>query len=708
MPSEKAMEIIRRMLESSKPEELSKLIDGIREGTFQYIVAFDMGCGNTSSAIGSIQVDSIEVPVSWKYRYMDSYGEWKETTDNSLPTILGYNEDHPVIGPEAIRYGEVAENFKNIPSERGLNAPYGVVGDKGIVTLKQVWGDFFRAAFNSALNFASTRIQNPAPSKKNVIFVVAHPADESWNDHLSTYKKLICEATGLRPCQVVTFSEAKASMQYVRVKKNYPVSWTKGVVMVDLGASTIDVEYLAYDQPPLEYSITMAGQHVDRLLGHYVLQQVYPSEMAELEADELPDDTFFRTHKKEISMNKKAFSYYMRMMKESICTTLQPAVMRFKIDGQIQNIEVDRNKLQYILETTQFPFVCYNPDIANAMNGVRETYSLNVRGTWYSHVEKIVRYLFDQIMKSNHATDTIIVTGGTAKLVGVREAVMAGAQAAGVNNVNVIVMNESYDYEKTVPFGSLSYIRNVITHTDDILSFPDKLYGKVEADLSKYVSLSIRKAIYPYICRKINETLDEWERLPEGDAESSLNGMVRMVQKICENNENTKELDEQVDQAFDRLDAAKNEALPQTYAEIDAFLEAISTAGKYSRTISLHSVKCRVSAEDIRTGLGNSIPNICTNLFKGLFTWYLFHNHDDPISKQPRLFGAPKRIKVKENVKKEHPFYSGILAPIETAFKQEYARRDGFGIVDQVMEDIETHINQAMFLGEVKKEGDGT
>lgn len=700
----KSLRIIQNMLESSNGEELTQLISAMREGQYRYILAFDMGCGNTSSAIGALRGDEMDFSIPWDYQYM-SHGELKEMKNSiSIPTMLGYSGSEPVLGPEAMRFGDAAESFKNVPSPGNLQRVYGSVGDRKNVTLGEVWQDFFRAAFRRALEAAAAKITNPAPSPDNVIFAVAHPADQKWEKHLDAYKELICRATGLKPWQVITFSEAKASMQYVRACKEYPLDWAKGVVIIDLGASTIDVEYLAYDQEPMEASITMAGRDVDRLLGHWVLRQMYPEALDALPANQLPDEAFFQAHKEEIGMNKRAFSYMMRLIKEQVCGSDAPVEVRFRIGGEIRKAAVDRNLLQSLLKTESFPFICYNVALANYINGVREMATQRVQGTWYGYLEKITAYLFSQIMQKNRQTDTIIVTGGTANLAGIREAVLAGARAAGVNDVELRVMSDPLDYEKTVPFGSLSYIRNVLRNTETILAFPDQLKKIVLSDLAQYVPRTIRDAIHPSVSGRIAQKLDEWEQLPENHPDSSLNGLVRTVQKIYDREDDQKELDGQVEAAFARIGAANEATLPETFGAVNGLLKMLSSSGAYDQPISLRRVNCRVSTEDIITGIGNSIPNVCVGLFDGMFLWYLGHGHDTLISSKPRIFGRPsRRSLVKKNVKEKNPFYAGILSPIEDALRAEYESSGGFGIVEQTMEDLEKHINQAMFLGNTER-----
>ena len=67
--STNAMQIIQRMLEISDQKELSELISGIQQGTYKYLLTFDMGCGNTSSAVGTIDAIGIETSINWKYNF---------------------------------------------------------------------------------------------------------------------------------------------------------------------------------------------------------------------------------------------------------------------------------------------------------------------------------------------------------------------------------------------------------------------------------------------------------------------------------------------------------------------------------------------------------------------------------------------------------------------------------------------------------------
>ena len=64
----------------------------------------------------------------------------------------------------------------------------------------------------------------------------------------------------------------------------------------------------------------MAGQQVDRLLGHAILETLYPEELAALPADVIPGESFFEAHWDDLHMKRSFFSYVLRQGKESICT----------------------------------------------------------------------------------------------------------------------------------------------------------------------------------------------------------------------------------------------------------------------------------------------------------------------------------------------------------------------------------------------------
>lgn len=362
----KIADLIKKLLEVEDLAVLSnEFIKQLR--TAEYLFVIDMGCGSTSAACLmledyrrdvnqtylqnniSIQIEDYIHPVLWKYPDPLDFTIKDGLAHTHIPTLIGYNDiadTTPVLGPKALDTGYLCENFKEIPTDQNLNKPILWIKDlmdldmdpeEGKKTRADVWQDYFYALLTKVLQqWGKHRLglKNLTELSRTSLVMVAHPAGKYWSkpDILRSYKALIRAKTGLAEESVLTVSEAKAAMQYVRRHPNYKITldFAKGVLIIDIGASTIDVEYLSQNDPdPLEFSLTMAGRNADRLLAHYVLEQFFPEEMRNYpEPDQIPEEDPKKPIEEDFFFQKGLirahFLYQIRVIKEQISTCKEP------------------------------------------------------------------------------------------------------------------------------------------------------------------------------------------------------------------------------------------------------------------------------------------------------------------------------------------------------------------------------------------------
>lgn len=716
------LRIIGEMLEISNAGELEEFIKAVSSGAYRYLLTFDMGCGNTSAAVCRIDDYDQKYHIQWRYNVQSRDGHIQNVPDMSIPTIFGYDDDEPVIGPEAMLYGNAVENFKVIPNDTILDRKLYDVGEFTDVPLRRIWKRYFEKTFAAALEDA--RMEHPEIKKENVIFVVARPADEAWKDNLDSYKKLIMAGTGLQRHQVITFSEAKASMQYVRIEKKLPINWKKGVIVIDLGASTIDVEYLVFGKPSTEFSIAMAGKDVDYLLGNAVLSSIFPNELAQIPPNELPEEAFFQKHIEEFNVSKAGFSWWMRNLKESVCRFGQDTFPYNTPSGEAKIMTIDKNYLQTILETKSFAFSCSDLYLAEYMGAKKGTQL--VYGTWYEYLEKLVTYLLTNI-GTNYA-DKIIVTGGTANLIGIESCIARAVKKASWPEIKIEVLNQPSDYERTVPYGSASYLTNVIKNTSKILTFPSLLKKALKEDLVPYSADIIRNKVAPVAKGTIKQIIKAWAALPKGHKDSSINALKKKINSVSiDKNDLRNAVDQAISEiqrncaqklqpkppektAPDRrssihltavrvmiegMGKRRQEPLQNTMAAIYSFLKDLSMSEKYEHPISVSGLQFNLEPKDISKVVQDSFASVGVgNLITGFWNSikYIFIDDDKPSS--PTV-----RQSVLDNFDSVNTIHSDLLAPIQKEFSKAFDAQSGFGIVEQIIADLETDINQAMFIG---------
>ena len=711
----RTLDIIGKMLEMEQ-EERDCFIAKLIKGEYKYLITFDMGCGNTSAAVVKIAEYDYTCTNLVLWRYLSDWqkdGVRVELKGLSIPTMLGYDETgKAVIGPEALTLGNVAANFKTLPVRSSLAAQFPEIGGCTNVPLGEVWRDYFVVAFRKILKEAKKTY--PDITSDNLIFVVAHPADEKWMNCLEDYRELIEDGTGLQKEQILTFSEAKASMEYVCAEKG-ALDWSKGVIIIDMGASTLDMEYLVSGKEflKMECSLAMAGKEVDGLLGNEVLLTLFPDELKnvssktdepqkliELYPHEVPEDAFFAEHDRECGScdTKKLFLWRMRQIKEDISKVGRCEDNPQQDKGIFSKLDLDKNFLESVLTTKKFSVTCSDPAIAMFMTGGKIGV-LEVENTWYGFLSKFVEYVATEISKQPDSilADKIIVTGGTANLPNVEYYINQGIQAAGWkdwNSDNIIVMGQTSDYERTVPYGSASYLLKVMKYTPVMLEFSGKLMRTLEADLCFKCSTIIRDEIYPVVSKKIQTVLNQWAS-PNNSIDTSINGLKKEIDKIEISQE---EIDAAVTSADKKISALNmTEVAGKTVAQISSFLNSISVNGIYDKSVDFDKIKLSIDIVMIKNAIMRSCDTnkLLQKYFTGLQAiMFLFG-----IKKAHNKLNVKARNNFIMNFQRKNSIGADICAAIQEQFKKEFAATEGFGMVEEIIRSLETDINQAMFLG---------
>ena len=714
---ERCRQTLMEMLEIDDPALLQSLIDGILNGTYQYMLTVDAGCGNTSAAVSSFATPKIKDLVHWTYKFINEYHRQVTLKDTlSIPTILGYDDDGiPVLGPEAFDYGEVAENFKRTPTSQNLKARFAKIGEAENVSLTKIWIDYFKMVIVQAFTYAKNHFNGfyDGLSWNNVLIVVARPASEEWKDNISNYRDLIYKGLadqGIKRCQIITFSEAKAAMQYVRTEKELNFDWNKGVLVIDLGASTIDAEFLGLQQNKSnhqdsqkntapEYSIEVAGRDVDYLLGHRTLASLYPDELHKLPVNELPDNEFFYNHRDVLVTSKSDFSFTLRTNKEQLCSSnlhRQPPYETVEMHcghghaHENWNVEM----LTHLLSQTQFSASYSDPDLRTY--AAAGNTCMQITNSWYGHLTTLVGFMFSQLQ--GRIPDKVIVTGGTANLLGIEDAIRNGFGKAGLprqSYPDLVVLNDSLDYERTVPFGAASYMHTVIQNIQTILNAPNDILPKAKQDFMAFAPDIVANHLYPVVYNKVLDELNKWVALPKGNQKASINGLMNAVASI---NFNCREYNDAIRAAKQEIeDYASQENLPETMKEIREILKKCSGKAEYNHSINLRNVRLNLDTQIIGKAVKEGLPDIWQCMNVSTYLRNFFRGDDDPLPQGSRK-------KIPGNFKAKNTIKDSLSKSIRNKFAGGFDQSSGFGICDFITVNLMTDIRQAMFLGTPKEE----
>ena len=717
-------EILCGILEMEE-EELQSFLSHIKRTKKKYLVCMDMGCGGTSTAYYNIELDMM-VLVIWNF--IDEKGE-RRSGRNHLPTISGYNEGDPVIGPEALLYGRAAENFKKIPTDNNLNKTVALrvqdfLGNEYVKNLKEVWSDYFKKVWE--YNLSELRKVYPDCQQEEVLFAVAHPASRDWKerDILNNYKGLICERTGLVKEQVITISEAKAAMQYTRKLKDKIVNWWKGVLIIDLGASTIDIEYLSSKNPnPMEWAITMAGKEIDKLLAYYILSESFPEFAQRFPNidDYLFDETFWKdddAFETLTGVTRASFMYDIRCLKERIChrgkipTVEEYFGREFAFVAEIPTGEImvsNLVSLEELIQDTEFTFECQNASIARYLNkGEAPDGGQMVKGSWYSHLEGLLSFALKELEDRNCSVGDIIITGGSCQLVGVKKYIERGRDNSNVTEKKEpYMLNNPVDYERTVPFGSIYYISDTIKYIEEMENFPKKLQTALDKEflvnkkLSKYIASSVSGMVE----REVEEALKEWAKYDyflEGD-KCTMNYLFDKIgQKMRNISENV--LRKKVQEGIDDFKKDKEKNLASVYTEVNEFLKHLSQ-GRYGHALNMQGVNIRISVGEIagcvlnglkKMSLGNLIESFWAILGAIVAVVQMLISG---ISKEEAKLSKAIREDVRDKFINSHEnTIQGDIEKIVQGYIQDSYKENRFGLEEAIIGNIADDIKRALYL----------
>ena len=752
MAQEKIEKIIQDILEMDADEKES-FLKYTKEHSVKYLLCMDMGCGGTSVVFYNLEHGNI-YPVKWRYKKSNMVtGEWMELIGTSIPTIIGYNTDQEelscydvIIGPEAFTYGRALENFKRLPETEVLHEKVitiqNMYEEEYSYSLAKVWADYFGEILEGSLKFLKEEMHCSC-NKEELLFVAAHPSGEEWSEKeiLANYKNIIKQGTGLAFEQILTISEAKAAMQYVRKLHNISVDWSKGVLIIDLGASTIDIEYLSKNcTDPKEYSITMAGKEADKILAYDILYKSNPKFKMEYPTadDFLWDEAFWKEEKifeekmEALESTRAEWMYTIRCLKETICESniFGAEPQGIKAFGKMlyymashPETEIPFSELtvlEDLLEQTEFSFACNDMMIANYMNqnnhGNGAKGAQIVKGSWYSHLNKLLSYVLKELQEEQYSISDIIVTGGTSCLVGVEKHIKQTIEASALEKkeeIHIVFLSGALDYERTVPFGSCYYVGNAIKHMDEICSFPIQLRKRLDDTikgkkiLSKYIAQALMVPLY----NAIEKAVVSWSNLSYASDYSSLNGLEEFLKdKINEIPQ--QKLDACIQQGVLQFQKENEKAMSEVYHQINQFLtNLLSEKQNKSYQIQIPNIKIQININDtnqIVSAIGKRIQGLRVsdftnsfNNFLGILLALIVHalfilgNIDQ---RKIRWMSHYRKKVVEELPEMREGIWNDLTDMIHEEVMKTYLQKEGFHLEEQILEAISDDVKRALYL----------
>lgn len=729
------------------------------------LILLDMGCGSTSAAILELKKyrDSKDIvptkyilPVTWEYGQLSiDFKRWISSSENvSIPTLIGYNDNlKPVVGTDALSTDASCENFKACPTKQNLDHVVLMVPSWDGVTftpkrLRDIWSDYFKCVFEKICGWCSSQSDQGrlvgAPrnltelAKGETVIMAAHPAGEEWSEPsvLQSYRELISEGTGVPDDSILTISEAKAAMQFVRRKKD-GMYFGGGVMIIDIGASTMDIEYLKKElNNPVEYSFELAGRNADRLLAHYILETAYGSAMkAYPKPDQIPEEEFFT----ERDLPGQAlFMYRVRVLKETISDRARGAVQDtskvsyFPLEGQ-ESVQISGDTLRGLLgekkdnpytgavfgdrntsiayELPLLDYVCRQDAERRDKQYKRHAVQV-VENTWYGHLEDMVRFVIDDLKKAGHSVSQVIVTGGSCRLLGLRDHIERAVKSSAGSWVSIHYMDTEQDYENSVPYGGGYYVSGILSRMDELVKFPDKLYQTLFEELKTAAANRIAARVDNLVQGLTIDSLRWWTERQEGSKECSVNALNEEIQRRCrECFQDSNRLNFAVESAVKDITL---DSLPQTKAEITALLDALAQA-KFTGNVRTETLKivlpARTALNAVRTvdpnslvGIGQSLSglmqdvgNLLLNIVDDIFTIGVGYIDEDDIPRKKKYRQAAYNAYEKN---KPSAVAGTLWNSTANALAEEFRKSRICGIPDQIIRNLRNDIMCALYLNE--------
>ncbi len=239
-----------------------------------YCVALDHGGGSSSAARMNLQKEADPKPRLLKISRKGELSVWSHIGYDARP-----GENGPItIGKKAMNRRYQYSNYKGVPTERALKreiTPDNFPDDSDEARnagrqMEELTRDYIRKLFEDMLSHQDNAELRNA-DRARMLIIVGHPSSEAWKKEANRKNliRIVKEATGVS--NVLTTCESNAAILYAMENRS-ALKGAKRILIIDLGASTVDITYLDQDRPdPVELSINLGGKHVDGNIAELML-----------------------------------------------------------------------------------------------------------------------------------------------------------------------------------------------------------------------------------------------------------------------------------------------------------------------------------------------------------------------------------------------------------------------------------------------------
>lgn len=691
-------------------EDFSRFLQNLKN--CRYVLGIDMSSHLVSVGYASLYAEGLRhlmlVHKSYGTGQRDTYeGEKQERPFSKL--AVGYRHDGSYeIGYDAFRCDTVVQDFiqpltKQALSEPVLSLPKATKhGGKVWKTRRCVWIDFVQRLLEQIQKAISGKVF--FGEKENTLLAIIPPSGDDWNLFAEEYKKVICEATGYEPWQVIIFPRNRAIVECACQLSNEQVSSRDGLLVLDVEYPSFRTFYLPSEGPSaVECAIPVGGQTVDKILAHYFLRQWFPFEMgAYIQPDSIPESSFFGKKHRIFECTLFEFMEKIHTFRERLCAVAMRGKPEYRCSfqiGRLPSIEFSASMLEGLLQTEKVS--AQLPLYMMPCNGTQVQ-----KDTWFGFLEKAVTCRINGLgcMPLKH----IVIAGDSGNLIGIETCIRQGMLKSNCREdkwYGSLLEKRLLCVEQDWPLfvGAFFQLHRFIKFQEVLCQFPIKLDITLQNELLPVVADRITDRLYTVAEIIVKKAASNWYELPSEARNYTPTGLLPVTKSAMQNMslwniENgifdaLSDLQKELESLYNRQDMTASTLLFTTERCIRNFLNEIGVHDvNRIMDLNMKSISLSCSPDELQNKVTDTICNSIDDFFhSGVFCGEVAAFSISPFQARKSIlqsFLSLISYYIKRNLKKM------ILEELKSSYKAN----NGFGFANQILKKLVPSINTALRL----------
>lgn len=432
MHKDKIAELLKKLFER---DDLT--VDDVlnwKNGLFLFL---DLGSGNSSAAkIRSNQGRFSKPEMIFLNRNKDK---------KVYSLVVCAADKEPIIGITAERADEypLISDFKTSPTDgnlevdvEGTDIPHG-----------KAMQDFVNGLIRDICS--CNQDIDKALKEGSLYLIAAHPSG-GWS--IKNFRRIFQQASGLDDKHIFTINESRAAIQYAKNRKR--LTFDKGLLIIDLGAYSVDVTYVhAGKRESWDATIALGGRRIEENLLDMILKKV---NLTRKDIQDLP-----RTLQKLRRVKERNYVGGIEALREQARTIFFPGNMSEPVTEEM---------------------------VHEAVSGV-EFWNVQADGpakkqTWAEHLKTFINFCTSYLQDKGLPIESVLVTGGASAMTeafdvisGIFPKKVERIDAPAKDDVHEVSMNQS------VPIGSALHFTQSYRVISEMLKFLNKIRDFVKENL---------------------------------------------------------------------------------------------------------------------------------------------------------------------------------------------------------------------------------